>query len=115
MNGTSLSPTEIFADPITNTAWTVVGLNDIDNDGKCDILWRNLVTGKNQVWFMSGALTRAQSGLLPQLSNLVWQSVGLRDFDQDSAILWRHLTKGKNKVWFMDGKRPTNPIFARQR
>ncbi len=105
MNGTSLSPTEVFIDPITNTSWAVAGLNDIDDDGKCDILWRNMVSGKNQVWFMSGAIKRVQSGQLPQLSNTSWQIVGLRDlgFDGYADIVWRHASKGKNKVWFMSG------------
>ncbi|MGZ8833689.1 MAG: FG-GAP repeat domain-containing protein, partial [Thermoanaerobaculia bacterium] len=34
--------------------WKIVGLGDLQGDGKDDIVWRNSSSGDNAVWFMNG-------------------------------------------------------------
>ncbi len=48
------------------------GQCDFNGDLKCDILWRNMGTGVNEVWFMDG-LTRLSSGSIPPRTNLSWR------------------------------------------
>jgi hypothetical protein len=52
-----------------------VGTADFNNDGNPDILWRNLSTGLNSIWFMDGATFNGSYALLPSVS-LDWEIVG---------------------------------------
>lgn len=68
-----------------------------------DILWRNISTGANVVWYMDGV---KQTGWaeIPSL-DAVWQAAGTGDFNGDGKpdIIWRNTTTGENIVWYMDG------------
>ena len=76
---------------------------DFDADRNTDILWRHN-TGANALWFMNG-INLVSVTLLPQVSDVNWQIVGVADFNADGKpdILWRHNTIGANAVWFMNG------------
>ena len=52
MDGASVASSAMLA--VRDSTWDVVGVSDIDLDGKADILWRNNLTGDNQAWFMDG-------------------------------------------------------------
>jgi len=54
--------------------WKIVGIADFDNDGKPDILWRNILNGQNRVWYMDG-VTFKSSVSLNILANQNWQIV----------------------------------------
>ncbi len=56
------------------TAGAGAGASDCDFNGDllCDILWRNMGTGVNEVWFMDG-LTRLSSGSILPRTNLSWR------------------------------------------
>jgi len=50
-------------------------------------------------------MTVASNGSLPQISDLNWQIVGVRDFDGDGKadILWRNMSNGADYMWLMNG------------
>ena len=85
--------------------------NDFNKDGRTDLLWRNLATGENQVWFMSGTpspgpgLTLIGGAVLMPIADTNWTIGGTADFNADGLtdILWRNKSSGVNLVWYMDG------------
>jgi FtsP/CotA-like multicopper oxidase with cupredoxin domain len=89
---------------ITDLSWKIVGTGDFNGDGKIDILWRNLATGQNAVWYMNGS---AYAGYvyLPAVTDLNWTIVSTGDFNGDGKvdILWRNTSTGQNAVWYMNG------------
>jgi uncharacterized delta-60 repeat protein len=44
---------------VADSNWNVVGSGDFNQDGETDLLWRNSVSGQNQVWALGGTTTRA--------------------------------------------------------
>jgi len=85
---------------------------DFNNDGKVDILWRNYLTGANEVWYMDEAV-HIGTVSLPIMSDLYWRIVGTGDFNRDNKvdILWRNYTNGQNQVWYMDGATQTGSEY----
>jgi hypothetical protein len=90
--------------PVGDVNWQIVGAADFDNDTQTDILWRNVYTGSNVVWFMNGTDWMSSAELIP-VPDLSWQIMGTGDFDNDTHvdILWRNIADGTNVVWFMNG------------
>jgi hypothetical protein len=84
--------------------WQIVGTGDFDNDTHVDIIWRNVSSGANIVWFMKGTEWSSSAELLP-VGDLSWKIVGTGDFNNDAHIdiLWRNDSTGANVVWYMDG------------
>jgi hypothetical protein len=78
--------------------------SDFDGDGKSDILWRNGLTGENQIWFMSGTALSSASPIY-SVVDPNWKIAGSGDFDGDgkSDILWRNSATGQNALWLMNG------------
>jgi hypothetical protein len=37
-----------------NLGWHLMGMGDFDGDGRVDLLWRNLNSGKNTAWLLNG-------------------------------------------------------------
>ncbi len=104
MNGATRDPNSGALPMMPNADWTVVGSGDFDGSGKTDLLWRNLSTGQNAIWFMSGtSLTPNQQTLISVNAN--WSVVATADFDADGKcdIFWRNPTTGQSYLWFMDG------------
>lgn len=71
---------------------------------KVDIMWRNMVTGANRLWYMDG-VDLVASANPPASPDLNWKVVGRADFNGDGKpdILWRDTVTGANGVWFMNG------------
>jgi len=101
--------------PLNN--WEAAGVNDFDNDGDPDILWRNATSGANAWWKMSGAegLTRDTVVTLPTAPDTSWVVGGTDDFDGDDIpdIVFRNIAPldGRIAVWLMnaDGTRKAGP------
>ncbi|MFT7218002.1 MAG: hypothetical protein ACI8R8_003098, partial [Paraglaciecola sp.] len=78
--------------------------NDVDGDGKSDLLWRSSARGWNFLWAMDGTQTK-----LARPINVVqddgWLMAGQGDYDGDgkSDILWRNTITGLNFIYLMDG------------
>jgi hypothetical protein len=90
--------------PVGDLNWQIMGTGDFNNDTNIDILWRNISTGMNVVWYMNGADWTGSAELIP-VSDLTWQIVGTGDFNDDTFvdILWRNNSSGTNVVWYMSG------------
>jgi hypothetical protein len=103
---TRLSGQFLTPDTVADTGWQMAGAADFNSDGKPDIVWRHVVSGKAVVWLMDG--TTRISGLFPTpagLSDANWQLASVADFDDDGQpdLLWHHATSGKNVAWLMNG------------
>ncbi len=87
--------------------WDVRGVADFNQDNKVDILWRNDVTGENEVWFMGQeqGLEVLSTDAIDTVSS-DWDIRGVGDFNQDGSAdtLWRNQQTGENTVWFMGGE-----------
>ena len=90
--------------PVADLNWQIAGTGDFDNDTHVDILWRNIVSGTNVVWLMTGSGWKGSAELIP-VTDLSWQIVGTGDFNNDTHvdILWRNASSGENVIWYMNG------------
>ena len=92
-----------FLNTLTDLNWQIVGTGDFNEEGKLDILWRNVATGQNAIWFMNG-LTYVGYTYIYSITDLNWKIVGTGDFNGDGKvdILWRNASTGQNAIWFMN-------------
>jgi hypothetical protein len=42
--------------PAIDNVWQIVGVGDLDGDGKGDLVWRHTQTGDVAVWFLNGQI-----------------------------------------------------------
>jgi hypothetical protein len=55
MNGTTrVSGDYLYGGQAVDTNWKIVGVFDIDSDGKPDLIWQNQTTGQLSYWLMNG-------------------------------------------------------------
>lgn len=86
--------------------WRIVGMDDFDQDGYIDVLWHNLTTGKNQVWYMKN-ITRVNVFYLDASLDVTdWQPIAVRDMNKDRRpdILWRYPSTGAMQAWYMNDR-----------
>ncbi len=103
MKGKHLAGWEYFGG-VVDPGWTIVGTDDMNNDGQPDILWRHSAKSITVVWYMNGA-TLVGWEFLGGVVDSSWTIVGTGDVNGDGMpdILWRHGPTGKNVVWYMNG------------
>src|SRR6185295_16645953 len=89
---------------VADQNWRVVGVGDVNGDGRADVLWRNSSSGENYVYLMSGTSIVGE-GHLRTVADPNWRVVGMADFDGDgrSDILWRNSSTGENYIYPMAG------------
>ena len=88
--------------------------DDLDGDGRPDVLWRNTSTGQLYAWLMDGTAQSSGTFLTPSLvASTSWQIRGVVDFDEDGSpdILWHNRATGQLYVWFMDGTTLSSAAF----
>jgi len=78
-----------------------------------DILWRNISTGKNALWYVDGANLTGGAYLSSEDPTDNWIIVGRADFNGDGKldILWRNTATGKNALWYMNGANVTGGAY----
>jgi len=105
MAGLSIKPTEGFVRTVSDLAWRIAGVADLDGDGKADILWRNSSTGQNYLYPMNGKTILSTEGFLRTVADQSWQIAAVGDLDRDlkADIVWRNARSGENYVYFMNG------------
>ena len=81
------------------------GLPDFNGDGKPDVLWRNISTGQNYIWYLDGVAVLG-GGSLPLVADQSWKVAGVGDFNSDGKpdVLWRNISSGENYVWYLNGE-----------
>jgi uncharacterized delta-60 repeat protein len=104
LNGTQILAGEGYLRTVADLNWQIVGVGDFDGDGRADILWRNISTGQNYIYFMNGTAI-ANEGYIRTVADPNWQVAGIGDFDGDGKddILWRNGVTGENYLYPMDG------------
>jgi hypothetical protein len=77
--------------------------NDYDGDGRADIHWRNIGTGRNDLWLMNGTAPGAFLTIYNE-PNTAWTVVGSGDFNGDARadVLWRNTATGAVYVQHQD-------------
>ena len=53
MNGATIASSALVA--TMPPQWTLLGVGDLDGDGKADRMWRNSFSGDTWTWKMNGA------------------------------------------------------------
>jgi uncharacterized delta-60 repeat protein len=126
-NGNELKrSSDVSANPRSNELnWDIVGSGDFNNDGQADLLWRNQVTGQNEVWMMAQAsalVTKPDQysfgvGTVPTEWTL---SIGDLNNDGRSDFIWRNKSSSNGLIftWYLGGQSGTSyqdqSQFARQ-
>lgn len=86
--------------------WRPSATADFDNDGKPDLVYRNLDTQKISVWTLNGS---SPSGTLTpspdQAVHVNWEVVAAQDLNADghTDLLWYNRLSGKVVYWWLDG------------
>lgn len=75
-----------------------VGFADVDADGHADVLWRDRLTGANEIWLLRG-VNHSVIVLPGQSAN--WRVAAFRDFSGDGAadVLFHANATGASRLW----------------
>jgi hypothetical protein len=78
--------------------------NDLNGDGKADIVWRNTDTRDVAGWLMNG-LTIGSTGVLAGAVSAVWGIADIGDLGGDGRvdIVWRNMGDGSVGAWLGNG------------
>ncbi|HSF11014.1 MAG TPA: FG-GAP-like repeat-containing protein, partial [Nitrospirales bacterium] len=97
--------------PIHNTNPSPPRSQDLNGDGKADLVWHNTKTGQVAVWLLNGTSVTT-SGFLGQLPT-EWALSGVDDLNGDDKadVLWRNDTNGAVAAWLMNGLTITSTGF----
>jgi hypothetical protein len=87
----------------------IVGVGDLDGDGRADLVWHHRDTGETQIWFMDGHQLLRRGTVLgedgnPAFVSLPFEIVGVGDLEGDGRadIVWHHRDTGETQIWFMN-------------
>ena len=98
-------------DHATDANWSLVGARDFDADGRADLLWYNVDSGKIVFWFMDASLQRITGRFATPASagDANWRVVATADYGPGPGgvadapdLVWRNSTSGRLVVWHMD-------------
>lgn len=81
----------------------VAGLGDFNGDGRVDMLWRDSVTGVNEIAQSRAGGTSFDTARINTVIDLAWQVAAVGDLNGDGRddILWRNTDTGLNFIYQM--------------
>lgn len=105
MNGVSVESTaSLSINRMTDTAWQVAAMGDLNGDGHKDIVWRH-TDGGIAAWLLNGTQVTTTSFLSVASADPAWKIRGAGDLNGDGRadLVWQHSTSRDLAVWYMDG------------
>jgi hypothetical protein len=93
--------------------WLLAGVADMDGNGKADMLWRDLGTGKTYVWLMDGTKISGTQEIDDKTPiSADWEVAGLADTNKDNKadIIWREKSTGTVAIWLLDAGNSINGL-----
>lgn len=95
--------------------WNIEGVGDFNGDQKSDLIWRNLATGQNIIWFMDGKnflgggstaegwVDGRDYRYLFSIADRAWKIEAVADMNGDgrSDLIWRNYATGENAIWYI--------------
>jgi C1A family cysteine protease len=96
---------------VADQNWKIAGTADFNGDNNEDMVWSNVSTRKNCVWYMNGT-EFAGFDWLPTGASADWALGGIVDFNNDGKpdLIWHNTADGRNGVWYLDGVTPIDYV-----
>jgi Calx-beta domain/Bacterial Ig domain len=100
MNGASIVGNTFLNVSIADKNWKIVGVADINNDGRTDIIWQNISSGEGAIWEMSNQLGKSENSFFLPKQSTDWSIERLIDLNGDNKIdvLYRNYRNGENML-----------------
>lgn len=78
-------------------------------------MWRNIIDGRNAVWYMNG-VELSSVGWLDPVASQDWKLRGTGDFNNDGKIdlIWINISNDCNCIWYLDNITLTGVTFLTQ-
>ena len=105
VNSSGLSPRSNEVAMVLDPPPAYPASNDINGDGRFDLLWQHQTTGQISSWFMNGVNLAAGALFSPgQVTDTNWKIVARGDFNGDGHpdLIWQHRTTGQISAWMMN-------------
>ena len=100
-------------DRVTDLAWKICGVGDIDGDGMADLIWRHETTGELAAWHLRGTQVVGTNYMsVSRVADTNWVIAGAGDTNGDGMadLVWQHETTGDLAVWFLDNLRVASTV-----
>lgn len=103
-DGTSTDPVRMGGIGQLDPRWDLVGVGDLDGDGKTDVLWNNTISGLLYAWLMDDLTVINMIGLGTE-TNTDWKAVALGDMNGNGSldVIWENSQNLSLAAWFLDG------------
>ena len=90
---------------VSDTAWKIVGIGDLNGDQHADLVWRNTADGSMAAWLLrNNTVIGTQMFSIGRVTDPNWRLAGVGDVDGDlcADLVWQH-SSGDLAVWFLRG------------
>jgi hypothetical protein len=116
LSGTSLLSSVVLSPsgPL-DPAWKVVAVDDLDRNGRPDLVMQHSTTGMIVIWFMNGVqLTRSAMTTPTGPLDPRWEVVAAADVNGDGRkdLIFQHAVTGQVLAWYMSGTTSTTSTMS---